>query len=185
MVNSHALILVPISKLVCLAQAFITVSCTRSSALSCLPVSDTANARRLGKVASISRLNVVGSAVMPSLPITRGSFGFLRLLGIIELLQQVEQLLGNALILHSPVKCAQPCADIRIRTQPIICPPRLRPHTLLGHQFVLNHAMFRPSDMLLNFPTLGEHNASLQKKFLIAGTFFAEVTLSDLVPQAS
>src|SRR5690606_21015653 len=68
MVNSHALIFVPISKLDCFAQAFMTVSWTRSSALSCLPVRDTAKARRLGKVASISLLNEVPSAAMAVTP---------------------------------------------------------------------------------------------------------------------
>src|SRR6187551_579397 len=103
MVKSHALILVPISKLDCLAQAFITVSCTRSSALSCLPVRDTAKARRLGRVASISRLNEVGSAVMPLFSVTSSILRLLGLFCAIELFQQVEQLLRNAFVLHGSI----------------------------------------------------------------------------------
>src|SRR5690606_5483168 len=112
MVNSHALIFVPISKLDCFAQAFITVSCTRSSALSCLPVNDTAKARRLGNVDSISRLKEVGSAVMPLLPITGSVLRRLRLFSAVEFLQQIEQLLGHAFVLNSAVKRAQTCADV-------------------------------------------------------------------------
>src|SRR5690606_1448433 len=148
MVKSHALILVPISKLDCLAQAFITVSCTRSSALSCLPVSDTAKARRLGKVDSISRLKEVGSAVMPLFSVTRSILGLVRLFRAVELFQQIEQLLGNTFVLNRAIEGTQTCADVRIRTQPIICPPRLRSHTLLGHQFVLHHAVSRPPEIL-------------------------------------
>src|SRR5690606_22642849 len=48
--------LVPAVKLVWLAQAFMIVSCTRSSALSWRPVSETANALKLGKDARRSRL---------------------------------------------------------------------------------------------------------------------------------
>src|SRR6218665_3461899 len=165
MVNSQALMLVPISKLVCLAQAFMTVSCTRSSALSCLPESDTAKARRLGRVASISRLNEVGSPATCLLSITRSTLALVRFFGAVELFQQVEQLVGNAFILNGPIERAQPGADVRVRTQPVICPPRLRPHTLLGHQFFLHHAVSEPSDFVVKFARFGQHNASSQKKF--------------------
>src|SRR5690606_21305427 len=140
MVNNHALILVPISKLVCLAQAFITVSCTRSSALSCFPVSETANARRLGSVASISRLKDVGSAVMPLLSVSGCACRFLLLLGAIMLFPQVEQLVGNAFVLHGPIKRTQTRPDIGLWTEPVIHPRRLRPHPLLAQKFVLFHA---------------------------------------------
>src|SRR5690606_33864177 len=131
MVKSQALILVPISKLVCLAQAFMTVSCTRSSALSCLPVSETAKARKLGSVASISRLNDVCSVAIRSFPFLSRKLGALSLLGIIELLQQVQELVRHAFVLDSAIEGTQFRADVGIDTKPVICTPCQRPHALL------------------------------------------------------
>src|SRR5690606_15030734 len=131
MVNSQALRLVPISKLDCLAQAFITVSCTRSSALSCLPESDTAKARRLGSVASSSRLNE---------DVSSGALGFVAgliafdcgigsLLRLIQLFEEVEELVGDALVLNGAIERAQLGSDVGIGAKPVVGPP----HPAGGH----------------------------------------------------
>src|SRR5687768_6322768 len=121
MVKSQALRLVPISKLDCFAQAFITVSCTRSSALSCRPESETANARRLGSVASSSRLNDGVSAVMGSPAVGRG---FRFLFGTVQFLQEFEEPLRNPFVLHRYVESPQLGANVRSWPKAIIRPSR-------------------------------------------------------------
>lgn len=98
----------------------------------------------------------------------RSRLGLLRLFGAIELFEQIEQLIGNAFVLNRPIECTQPRADIRIRTQPIVCLPSLRPHTLLGHQFILYHTVSLPSEFVRPLVLL---NVRLPKKFHKRGTF--------------
>ena len=62
MVKSQADMLVPWVKEFWLIQAFISVSCTRSSARSPLPQSEKAKARRLGIVPSISSFSRLAAA---------------------------------------------------------------------------------------------------------------------------
>ena len=54
MVKSHAAMFVPGVNELMLAMARITVSCTRSSARSALPLNDIANARKFGMAASMT-----------------------------------------------------------------------------------------------------------------------------------
>src|SRR5450755_4523235 len=64
MVNSHLLRLVPCTNVVWLAQALNRVSCTRSSARSRVAPSERAKARRLGMVASSSRVKKPSSVIL-------------------------------------------------------------------------------------------------------------------------
>src|SRR6185312_9800901 len=114
MVNSQALILVPSSKLSCFAQAFMMVSCTRSSALSCRPDSENANALRLGNVASRSRLNEGGSAGLMLAGLAGGAalllllgIGFPLLFHLVELFEELQELVGDSLVLHRAIEGTQ------------------------------------------------------------------------------
>src|SRR5690606_9857805 len=74
-----------------------------------------------------------------SLPVSGGGLAGLRALGAVELFEQVEQLRGNALVLHRTVKGAQARTDIRVRAQPVLVPARLRPRATLGQLIVSRH----------------------------------------------
>src|SRR5688572_12601683 len=113
MVKSHALMLVPISKLSCFAQAFIRVSCTRSSALSCLPESDIAKARRLGRVASNSLLNDGDSGLAAPALLATAVIGGLHLC-FVELLEEVEKVRRNRLLLGCSIERPQLGSDIGV-----------------------------------------------------------------------
>src|SRR5690606_13085536 len=101
MVNSQAFILVPISKDSCLAQAFMIVSCTRSSALSCWPISDTAKARRLGSDDRSSRLN----CALLSTDGPGAVFTHTLLFSLIEFFEKIEEAIRDRLVLYRGVQC--------------------------------------------------------------------------------
>jgi len=65
--------------------------------------------------------------------------GLLRLLGTVQTLKQVEQVVRNPLVLNGAVKRAQPRPDIGMRPEPVLIPPRLRLHTLLKRTIVFCH----------------------------------------------
>src|ERR1700746_3798508 len=67
MVKSQAERFVPSTKLERLAQAFISVSCTRSSALPPLPQSESARARRLGIARTRWSFNLSCAAITAAL----------------------------------------------------------------------------------------------------------------------
>src|SRR6185312_2698513 len=124
MVNSHALMLVPSSKLSCFAQAFIMVSWTRSSALSCRPDSENAKALRLGSVARRSRLKDGVSAGVRSAMRSILRAGRLRLpLDFVELVEQVEQPVRDRLVLNGAVERPQLHANVGIRPEAIFPAP--------------------------------------------------------------
>ena len=107
MVKSQAFILVPISKVSCLAQAFMIVSCTKSSALSCWPISDTAKARKLGSDASSSRLNCAPCGpscwAFPSTDGTGALSTHTLLFSLIEFIEKIEKTVRDRLILNRGV----------------------------------------------------------------------------------
>src|SRR5580700_8567046 len=67
MVNSQAERFVPSTKLARFAHAFIRVSCTRSSARSGFPQSESAKARKLGIALTRSSLSLSRAAITPAL----------------------------------------------------------------------------------------------------------------------
>src|SRR3569623_1073378 len=146
MVNSQALMLVPSSKLSCFAQAFIMVSNTKTSAMSKRPESEKANARRLGIVASSSRLKLGPSvAWRPVLGSSRRVIGLALLFDLIELLQQFEELVGDRFLLHGAVQRPELGADIRIGSESVIGSPRARGGRLLHVSLFFHYRAFANS----------------------------------------
>src|SRR5215217_4886331 len=176
MVKSQALILVPISKLDCLAHAFMTVSCTRSSALSCLPVRETAKARRLGKVDSISRLNEVVSVAMPLFSTLLRTLA-LSAFCIVELFKEIEQLVWNTLFLHSPIKGTKARTNVRGRPKPVV---GLQARGWLVQSTVLIHTLVS-DDRDVSLYRLRDRNSLPTKKFPSLRNFSRRGSLNHLV----
>src|SRR6185312_9928059 len=186
MVNSHALILVPSSKLSCFAHAFMMVSCTRSSALSWRPDSENANALRLGSVASRSRLNEGGSAGLVLAGFDGGAtalflagIGFPLLFHLVELFEELQELVGDGFILHSPVKGSQLHADIGVWTQAFVPTAATRGGCILHFGFFFHHRAFANSKAGVPYPARimqatqnssgGARNFPLDSPLLLAG----------------
>src|SRR3954451_15569631 len=100
-VNSHAFRLVPRSKRSMLASARTSVSWTRSSARSKLPVNEIAKARNDGTAASMASRSS-GSTV---------TYSLLRDVAV-EVAQEIEETIRNGLIPQFVVHGAEPRADM-------------------------------------------------------------------------
>src|ERR1041384_2352307 len=123
---------VPIWKLSCFAQAFIIVSCTRSSALSWRPLKETAKARSDGSVARSSRLKEGVSS--KSVDLT-----FAGLFDLVQFLKQIQELVWDGLILNCTVERPKFSPDIRVRAKSVFGAPRPRYAHLIHFRFVFHY----------------------------------------------